>query len=61
MIKVILQEFGHFQIKKYLNKNGIFISDDINDNLAFKHFCDSIGKTPIIFKHKCKFVGLVKK
>tara|TARA_B110001452_G_scaffold267630_1_gene278629 strand:+ start:5215 stop:5979 length:765 start_codon:yes stop_codon:yes gene_type:complete len=48
-------------IWKYLNKNGIFISDDINDNLAFKHFCDSIGKTPIIFKHKCKFVGLVKK
>lgn len=46
---------------KHLNKDGYFMSDDINDNLAFKDFCNQINKTPIVFKVKEKFVGLIKK
>lgn len=48
-------------IWKALNKGGIFISDDINDNIAFKEFCDSIHKTPIIIEHKGKYVGILIK
>jgi predicted O-methyltransferase YrrM len=44
-----------------LRKDGLFISDDINDNIAFKHFCESIEKTPIVIKHNNKFVGILKK
>lgn len=44
-----------------LNKGGLFISDDINDNLAFKHFSEKVNRKPIIIKHKGKFVGIIKK
>lgn len=44
-----------------LKPGGIFISDDINDNLGFKHFCEKTGKTPMIIEHKCKYVGLIVK
>lgn len=44
-----------------LRPGGIFISDDINDNLAFKHFGEKMGKTPLIVKHKGKYVGLIVK
>lgn len=44
-----------------LNKGGYFISDDINDNIAFKDFCEKIGKKPMIFKYDSKFVGILKK
>lgn len=46
---------------KALKKGGLFISDDINDNLAFKHFCESIERKPIIIKHNEKYVGIIKK
>lgn len=44
-----------------LNKDGLFISDDINDNLAFKHFCESLELIPLIFKYDSKFVGVIQK
>ena len=44
-----------------LKDGGIFISDDIDDNIAFKDFCDSIKKKPIIVEHKGKFVGIIQK
>jgi predicted O-methyltransferase YrrM len=44
-----------------IRKGGLFISDDINDNIAFKHFCESVEKTPIVIKHNDKFVGILKK
>lgn len=48
-------------IWKALKKGGLFISDDINDNLAFKNFCDSVNKIPIIVEHKNKYVGVIVK
>jgi predicted O-methyltransferase YrrM len=44
-----------------LKKNGIFISDDINDNIAFKHFSESVNRTPIIIEHLGKYVGIIIK
>ena len=46
---------------KSLNKGGLFIADDINDNLAFKHFCESVDRTPIIIRHLGKYVGVIIK
>lgn len=46
---------------KALKVGGLFVSDDINDNLAFKHFCKSIDRKPIIIEHLGKYVGIVVK
>ena len=46
---------------KALKVGGLFISDDINDNLAFKHFCKSVDRKPIIIEHLGKYVGVVFK
>ncbi len=44
-----------------LNKGGFFVADDINDNLAFKHFCESVDRTPLIIEHAAKYVGVIVK
>lgn len=40
-----------------LRKGGVFISDDINDNLAFKHFCETYNQSPVIINFENRFVG----
>lgn len=44
-----------------LRKGGIFISDDIHDNIAFKQFSDNVHRKPFIFNYRNKFVGVLKK
>tara|TARA_B100000768_G_scaffold164883_1_gene167109 strand:- start:2541 stop:2861 length:321 start_codon:yes stop_codon:yes gene_type:complete len=44
-----------------LKNGGLFVSDDINDNLAFKHFCQSVSRKPIIIEHQGKYVGIIQK
>lgn len=44
-----------------LRDGGYFVSDDINDNLAFKQFCESVKRTPVIIKHMDKYVGVIVK
>jgi predicted O-methyltransferase YrrM len=44
-----------------LTKGGIFISDDIQDNVAFKEFVQNLNVKPIIFEHLGKYVGIVIK
>ena len=44
-----------------MKNGGIFISDDISDNLGFKDFCDSISQTPVIVDSGNKFIGILKK
>ena len=46
---------------KVLNCGGFFISDDINDNIAFKEFCDDINKKPLIIKNTGKYIGILTK
>ncbi len=44
-----------------LRKGGIFISDDVQDNIAFKEFSHQIGVEPLVFEYKGKYVGVLKK
>lgn len=44
-----------------LKLGGVFISDDINDNLAFKNFCEKVDRKPIIIEHLGKYVGVIIK
>lgn len=46
---------------KHLRPGGIFISDDIGDNIAFKDFSDSVGQKPYIVNFKNQFVGVLIK
>ena len=44
-----------------LNSGGIFISDDIQDNLYFYHFVTTRSLKFAVVKYKRKFIGLIKK
>jgi hypothetical protein len=44
-----------------LIEGGFFVADDINDNLAFRHFSESINRTPVIIEHLGKYVGVIIK
>ncbi len=44
-----------------LRKGGVFISDDIQDNVAFKDFCESLGIEPIVISFEGKYVGVFVK
>ncbi len=40
-----------------LRDGGIFISDDIGDNVAFRNYCLQINKTPVVIKFNNQYVG----
>ena len=44
-----------------LRTGGIFISDDIGDNVAFRDFCESIGKIPFVINTASQYVGVLIK
>lgn len=44
-----------------LSKNSLMVIDDINDNIAFKEFCETVGQKPIIIEHIGKHVGILTK
>ena len=44
-----------------LRPGGLFISDDIQDNLYFSYFVKSKSLNFAITKHKGKFIGLIRK
>lgn len=44
-----------------LRPGGILFSDDINDNLGFRDFCDSVRQNPIVIKQGNKFQGILQK
>ena len=48
-------------IWKYLRKGGIFISDDIEDNSAFREFVESNKLDFSIIEFEGKYVGIIKK
>ena len=50
--------FSYPKLYDKLRKGGVFISDDINDNLAFKHFCEGINIMPIVIAFEQKYVGV---
>jgi len=48
-------------IWKYLRKGGVFISDDIEDSLAFKEFVVSNNLDVYVLKFEGKYVGIIRK
>ena len=48
-------------IWKYLRKGGIFISDDIEDNAAFREFVEELDLDFSILEFEGKYVGVIKK
>ncbi|PJK27662.1 class I SAM-dependent methyltransferase [Minwuia thermotolerans] len=44
-----------------LRPGGIFISDDIQDNLGFAEFVEEVGVTPAVTESGGKFVGICRK
>lgn len=44
-----------------LKIGGIFISDDISDNIAFKEFCEDLNIVPLIVAFENKFIGVLEK
>ena len=44
-----------------LVEGGLFISDDIQDNIAFIEFCKQVKKEAIVIEHLGKYVGVIKK
>ena len=57
----LAQEKNYPKLWDMLNNGGIFISDDINDNMSFFKFCDVINKKPLVIKYKKKFQGIILK
>ena len=49
------------KLYNYLNKNGIFISDDINDNFAFKNFVEKKKLRFNTIKFKNRYLGIILK
>ncbi len=46
---------------KALKPGSCFVSDDINDNIAFKDFCQLVNREPVIIEHLGKYVGVIVK
>ena len=44
-----------------LRPGGIFISDDISDDMGFVEFCDTIAVDPIVVADNSKFQGIIVK
>ena len=57
----IAKKWSQPLIWKYLRKGGVFISDDIEDNLAFKEFVASKNLDFFVLKFGGKYVGVIRK
>jgi len=44
-----------------LRPGGVFVSDDVSDNLAFRDFASTTSVEPLIVRHQDKFVGILRK
>lgn len=53
--------FAYPLLWQAMSEGGVFISDDIQDNVAFKDFFEEIKIDTIVIEHLGKFVGIAKK
>ena len=53
--------FGYELLWNAVRKDGIFVSDDINDNFAFRDFCESKSFEPLIAENGGRYVGIIVK
>jgi predicted O-methyltransferase YrrM len=55
------RDWAYPRLWRALRSGGMLVSDDIGDNLAFRDFCAQIGQTPMIYRYKSKYIGLMVK
>ena len=55
------RKFAYPLLWNSLKSGGIFISDDIQDNLFFKKFSEGLNIKPMIIESKGKFIGIIRK
>lgn len=53
--------FAYPRLWKALREGGILVSDDIQDNTAFRDYCKAIGQQPLIIAYENKFIGVLVK
>lgn len=44
-----------------IRSGGVFVSDDVGDDVAFKQFAEEVGQTPVVIKFGNKYVGVLIK
>jgi predicted O-methyltransferase YrrM len=42
------RSWAYRELWNALRAGGVFISDDVGDNLAFREFCNSLGRAPVV-------------
>jgi predicted O-methyltransferase YrrM len=55
------RRYGYGLLWKALRRGGIFISDDIQDNLAFRDFIGLVNVPFAVTEYEGKFVGIARK
>jgi len=55
------RKFAYPLMWSALREGGIFVSDDVSDNMGFIDFCKTIGQTPIVVRFNDKFAGILIK
>lgn len=55
------RQYAYSLMWKVLRPGGVFISDDIQDNLAFRDFMDSVGAPFAVTESQGKYVGIARK
>ncbi|APO78935.1 SAM-dependent methyltransferase protein (plasmid) [Rhizobium etli 8C-3] len=53
--------FGYSRLWQALRSGGVFISDDIQDNLAFFHFSETVQHKYSVVKSRNKYIGFMVK
>jgi predicted O-methyltransferase YrrM len=53
--------FAYPKLWSALRSGGIFISDDIQDNIGFHDYCKANNFTPIVVGHHDKYIGVLIK
>jgi hypothetical protein len=53
--------FAYPLLWQAMSEGGVFISDDIQDNVAFKDFFEEMKIDTIVIEHLGKFVGIANK
>lgn len=53
--------FAYPKLWNAIREGGMLISDDIQDNTAFRDYCLQIGREPVIVSFENKFIGVLLK
>jgi hypothetical protein len=60
-LSTISSDKGEIVIKTFIVRKGVFMSDDVGDNAAFKDYCEQNNHKPHIIEFDGKFAGVIIK